>query len=134
MAQMSEEDIEHGTDGALGASLHATLLCPVALTCNTCTCNTLPTALHYRYLVQPLLALAAPGQPPMPGVLLLLDALDEADDGSGRWEPVAALLAKEWVLCVSEAELTQTSRLVVDACVCKHPCTNDFRMPHCPGS
>ncbi len=50
-----------------------------------------------RYLVQPLQSLAAE-QHELPTVLLLLDALDEADDGSGNgWGPVAALIARESV-------------------------------------
>ena len=47
-----------------------------------------------RFLLEPLTALAST-TPNMPTVLLLLDALDEAADGSKDWLPVARLVAKE---------------------------------------
>lgn len=56
------------------------------------------------YLLQPLLALEekrkeAEGKEGQgqggPLVVLLIDALDEADDGRGDWRPVAALISKE---------------------------------------
>ena len=51
-----------------------------------------------KFLLEPMKALtaaaAARGEA-MPTVLLLIDALDEADDGRGDWVPVAALIAKE---------------------------------------
>lgn len=47
-----------------------------------------------QYLLQPLQSLHSSGQP-QPTVLLLIDALDEADDGRGDWVPVAQLIANQ---------------------------------------
>ncbi len=46
------------------------------------------------FLLGPLKALAAAESSP-PEVLLLIDALDESDDGKGQWLPVALLIARE---------------------------------------
>jgi hypothetical protein len=46
------------------------------------------------YLLQPLQQLAQQ-EPQQPTVLLLIDALDEADAGGRGWLPVAALVGKE---------------------------------------
>lgn len=52
-----------------------------------------------RYLLKPLqdleVSAATETGTAMPWVLLLIDALDEADDGRGHWLPVAVLLNKE---------------------------------------
>ncbi len=63
-------------------------------------------ALCCSVLLQPLQALDkargqahnpadAGGPRPPPDVLLLLDALDESDDGGRGWEPVTQLVGKE---------------------------------------
>ncbi|KAL6756673.1 WD40-repeat-containing domain protein [Haematococcus lacustris] len=51
------------------------------------------------FLLEPLLALDKGLHPeaPRPFVLLLLDALDEADDGGRGWQPVTDLIAKEFL-------------------------------------
>ena len=50
-----------------------------------------------RYLLGPLSGLASAGasSSPLPCTVLLLDALDEADDEGKGWLPVARLVAKE---------------------------------------
>lgn len=49
-----------------------------------------------RFLLGPLTALDGNmGSGARPCVLLLLDALDEADDDGRGWEPVASLIASE---------------------------------------
>ena len=50
-----------------------------------------------RYLLEPLsgLASADASSAPLPCIVLLLDALDEADDEGRGWLPVARLVAKE---------------------------------------
>jgi hypothetical protein len=48
-----------------------------------------------RYLLEPLTKLGSQQQQSMPTVLLLLDALDEADDSGRGWLPVAHMIAHE---------------------------------------
>ena len=50
-----------------------------------------------RFLLEPLAALdgSMGAGAPRPCVLLLLDALDEADDGGRGWQPVTSLIAHE---------------------------------------
>ncbi|KAL6759842.1 hypothetical protein V8C86DRAFT_1227862 [Haematococcus lacustris] len=69
------------------------------------------------FLLEPLLALdkALLPEAPRPFVLLLLDALDEADDGGKGWQPVTALIAKEFLRLPMWVRVLLTGRPQVEA-------------------
>ncbi|KAJ9527505.1 hypothetical protein QJQ45_025765 [Haematococcus lacustris] len=69
------------------------------------------------FLLEPLLALdkALLPEAPRPFVLLLLDALDEADDCGKGWQPVTALIAKEFLRLPVWVRVLLTGRPQVEA-------------------